>query len=122
MPDGSKWDEDGNFVLNLLLGGLAPQDLWESDSPIWARPQEDFDEKTGERTTMFCSRMWKADKYLQVVGHTPMHKITHYEAKYTDLLSTDVFSTYSNGCPYGEEKFAIVDTVNKTWEYAKEEE
>jgi len=121
VPDKSKWEDDETFIYN-LLNDSPPAPLWESDSPIWARPQEDFSEETGERISIFCSRMWKAKKYMQVVGHTPMHKITHHEAKYTDLLSTDVFSTHNNGAPYGEQKFAIVDTVNKTWQYAKEDE
>ena len=118
VPDKSKWEEDETFVYN-LLNDSPPAPLWESDSPIWARPQGDYSEKTGERLPhTFLGKMWKADKYMQVVGHTPMRKIIQFD----NFLSTDVFSTYNNGAPYGEQKFAIVDTVNKTWQYAEEEE
>lgn len=117
VPYKSKWDEDEVYIYN-LLNDIVPDTLWESNSPIWARPQEDYSEKTGQPLLhTFLGKMWKADKYMQVVGHTPMRKITQFD----NFLSTDVFSTYNNGAPYGEQKFAIVDTVNKTWQYAEEE-
>lgn len=81
--------------------------LWDQDSPIWARPQD------ATNMVLFSDKM-------QVVGHTPMKKITlSHNGK---LLSTDVFSTYNNGAPYGERRFAIVDTEKMTWEYAKEDD
>lgn len=75
-----------------LANGAAPEELWEEDSPIWARPQID-------KYEMFPCK-------LQVVGHTPMKKLTLKNG----LLSTDTFSTYRNGAPYGDQTFAIVDT------------
>ena len=47
---------------------------------------------------------------MQVVGHTPVKRITQYG----NLLTTDTFSTYSNGEPFGNEEMCWVDTVNKT--------
>ena len=47
----------------------------------------------------------------QVVGHTPMPAIT----KKKNLISCDVFSTYSDGQPVGTEEFLLLDTV--TWKY-----
>ena len=47
----------------------------------------------------------------QVVGHTPMDKITREK----NLISTDVFSTYRDGRPIGTQEFLLLDTV--TWEY-----
>ena len=95
LPE-NKISFDSNVV------NVDTRDLWRMDSPIWARPQ-------GERMRLFSDR-------LQVVGHTPMEKITQEG----NLLSTDVFSTYPNGAPIGEERFIIVDTKTKKWHYAKE--
>ena len=56
-------------------------------------------------------RLYKPRKLLQVVGHTPMDRIT----KEGNLISTDVFSTYRDGRPIGTEEFLLLDTL--TWEY-----
>ena len=56
-------------------------------------------------------RLYKPRKSLQVVGHTPMERIT----KEGNLISTDVFSTYRDGRPIGSEEFLLLDTL--TWEY-----
>lgn len=89
----------------LSLVNNAPRaHIWTDHSPIWVRPQD-----TGE--IMYGG-------HLQVVGHTPVKTIKCVD----NLLSTDVFSTYRNGAPYGERRFAIVDTKKETWEYAKENE
>ena len=56
-------------------------------------------------------RLYKPRKLLQVVGHTPMDRIT----KEGNLISTDVFSTYRDGRPIGTEEFLLLDTL--TWDY-----
>ena len=81
------------------------KDLWEDDSPLWARPQ------TG------VEPMFKPE-YLQVVGHTPLKHIEEING----VLSTDAFSLYSwyPYPPYGEEKFVIVNCSDGTWEKVDE--
>ena len=74
--------------------------MWDDISPVWARPQEEY----GSYELCF-------PECLQVVGHTPVKRITQYG----NLLTTDTFSTYSNGEPYGNEEMCWVDTVEKTW-------
>lgn len=86
-----------------LVNMAAPDELWLESSPIWARPQIDEYE------------MWPAK--LQVVGHTPVKEL----GVYNGCLSTDTFSTYRNGAPYGDQKFAIIDTDTGEWKIAKEE-
>ena len=100
--DGTDY-EMGDYI-EVLVNGAEPDLLWGDNSPIWARPQ-----RTGE--IMFSDKM-------QVVGHTPMEEISFVD----NVLSTDVFSTYNNGAPIGERKFAIVDTEKQIWQYAKEED
>lgn len=103
--DGTSWATDENTVFNFTNDDNI-YNLWHDDSPIWARPQD-----TWENTEMY-----KSDKIMQVVGHTPMKKITFVD----NLLSTDVFSTHQDGTPIGERKFAIVDTKKQSWGYANE--
>lgn len=91
--DGTAY-EMGDYI-EVLVNQSEPDSLWEQYSPIWARPQH-----TGE--IMFSDKM-------QVVGHTPMKNITFEN----NILSTDVFSTYSNGAPIGSRRFVIVDTVRQ---------
>lgn len=85
-----------------VVNHASPGELWQEDSPIWARPQQDE------------YIMW--GDYLHVVGHTPVkHPIQE-----GDVLSADLFSTYRDGAPYGDEKFIIVDTITKDWRIAEE--
>lgn len=92
-----------------LISGKVPvldaggEALWEQDSPIWWRPQPEYDGDPDEA--------WEKDKYLQVVGHSPMKCPTQQGS----ILSCDVFSTYRNGAPYGNERYTIVDTETKEW-------
>ena len=81
------------------LNELGPNEVWDNASPIWLRP------KDGKM------RLYKPRKLLQVVGHTPMERIT----RVGNLISCDVFSTYPNGVCIGNEEFLLLDT--KTWEY-----
>lgn len=87
------------------INHASPEELWQENSPIWARPQIDEYE------------MWQPTM-LQVVGHTPVRTITEDN----NILSTDTHSTYSNGAPIGDQSFAIVDTEKGTWKYAKQED
>lgn len=102
-PSDANWNNELEFVQD-LANSATPQDLWEEDSPIWARPQMDGDD------------LYPAK--LQITGHTPVKKLGIYGG----CLSTDTFSTYSDGKPYGDRKFAIVDTETGEWEVAKEDE
>lgn len=101
-PAESHWEDELDFVYN-LVNDATPEDLWTEHSPIWVRPQYDGYE------------MYPAK--LQVVGHTPVKE--PYEEN--GVLSTDVFSTYSNGAPFGSQEFVVVDTEKGTWEKVKEE-
>lgn len=78
------------------------RELWRNNSPIWARPQMEF------------YRMFREDLY-QVVGHTPVEEAVEASG----VLSLDLFSTYSDGTPFGNRKFYIVDTENKTYKEAE---
>ena len=75
--------------------------LWEDDSPIWWRPQTEYG---GEPKEAYGN-------FMQVVGHSPMK----YIRKEGNILSCDTFSTYKNGCPYGDQCFAVVDSESKAW-------
>lgn len=81
------------------INNLGVHDMWNDASPIWLRPQK------------AKMRMYKPRKLLQVVGHTPMDKIT----KTGNVISCDVFSTYKDGKCIGTEEFLLLDTL--TWEY-----
>lgn len=101
-PVNSHWEDELDFVYN-LVNDATPEDLWTEHSPIWVRPQYDGYE------------MYPAK--LQVVGHTPVKE--PYEEN--GVLSTDVFSTYRNGAPFGSQEFVVVDTEKGTWEKVKGE-
>lgn len=89
-----------------LARNASHDELWQDNSPIWARPQ----------LVHHSTGLWWPERYMQVVSHTPMKGITFEN----NLLSTDVFSTYSNGAPIGDSRFVIVDTDNQSWKCAKE--
>lgn len=80
---------------------LSMDELWRYGSPIWYRPSgiQGFD------------RMYGANHILHVTGHTPVEKITEWRS----TLVCDTFSTYRNHKPIGDQTFAMVDTIAKTW-------
>ena len=80
-----------------FINSLGSSSLWQDLSPIWYRPQ-------------YKKTMFKEEEFLQVVGHTPMEEITRIK----NLISCDVFSTYTSGKPIGTQKFLLLDS--KTWE------
>ena len=85
------------------INRMGKQELWRDSSPIWARPQADF------------YRMFRDDLLYQVVGHTPVEE----PLDACGVLTLDLFSTYSNGDPFGNQKLYIVDTLTMKFEEAK---
>ncbi len=85
---------------------MGMQDLWRNSSPIWVRPQHAF------------IRMFRDDLFYQVVGHTPVEE----PLDACGTLTLDLFSTYSDGTAYGNQKLYIVDTITRKFEEAKYEE
>ena len=85
------------------INRMGKQELWRDSSPIWARPQADF------------YRIFRDDLFYQVVGHTPVEE----PLDACGVLTLDLFSTYSNGNPYGNQKLYIVDTMTRKFEEAK---
>lgn len=79
------------------INDLGAEILWGDLSPVWFRPQ-------GCPETLFMP-----ERLLQVVGHTPVKTILEEQ----NLISCDVFSTYSNGTPIGTQEFLVVDTSGK---------
>ena len=90
--------DDADAVVD-LINHLGYKEIWDDASPIWYRPQFN------------AELMYKQDELLQVVGHTPVEKIT----KDFNILSCDVFSTYRDLRPIGSEEFLLIDT--ESWEY-----
>lgn len=87
---------DANAVVE-IINNLGRTDMWNDISPIWLRPQKGN------------MRMYKPRKLLQVVGHTPVEKIT----RNGNVISCDVFSTYTDGQMIGNGEFALVDTETR---------
>ena len=96
VPEASYDDVD---EVVRTLNGLSWEYMWNNFSPIWYRPQES------------AERMYKPKELLQVVGHTPVERIS----REWNVLSCDVFSTHRDGTPVGTEEFLVVDT--ESWEY-----
>ena len=94
--DQQSWDDVDQVIgaINALEGGI----MWQDLSPIWYRPQQSQLPKYGE------------GRFLQVVGHTPV-EIIRLDG---NIVSCDVFSTYSDGRPIGTQEFPVIDTI--TWE------
>ena len=82
------------YIVN-AINGMWRKKLWKDDSPLWARPQNGY-------------RLYPFDM-VHVVGHTPVENITCCD----NVISTDVFSTYRDGTPIGDQRFIIIDTETK---------
>ena len=91
--------DDLEYVI-ATINGYGVEELWNDDSPLWTRPQF-YNLQKG---------LWPKE-FLNVAGHTPVQGVYEKDG----LLSTDTFSTYSNGRKFGEEKLLWVDTVTKEW-------
>lgn len=87
------------------INKMGRMELWQDLSPIWARPQGMAD----------LDILYRPQELFQVVGHTP----TRCVQQEGDLLSCDVFSTYSWGGPIGTEEFPLVDTESWTFRTIK---
>ncbi len=87
-------DEDSIDDIIERINQLPHHKLWEDNSPLWARPQEEN------------VQMYLPDDYVQVVGHSPVRNIY----KEGGVISCDVFSTYRDGRPIGTGVFPIIDT------------
>ncbi len=53
-----------------------------------------------------------------MVGHTPAERPLYEEKK--GLLTLDTFSTYRDAGPIGDCRFVVIDTIDKTFQYADE--
>lgn len=82
------------------INELPPEILWIDGSPLWLRPQY------GKL------KIYGAEQYIQVVGHTPVEKIYKRGA----VISTDTFSTYQNGKQIGESTMLVIETETKKYE------
>ena len=92
-------DFDGDIdELIEKINSFRRDELWCDASPIWARPQDGGIE------------MYPPG-YLQVVGHTPVRRMLEQE----NMITLDVFSTYSDGTKFGNEEFYWVDTISREY-------
>lgn len=82
------------------INNSNPELLWRDESPLWLRPQ-----------IWHVIHAYRSDKYIQVVGHTPVKRISFKNG----FISTDVFSTYRNGKQIGRSEMLIVDSVTKEY-------
>ena len=97
--------DDFGFLLQKIndqaTNVLGSHGLWSNVSPLWARPQhENWD-------------MYEADKYFQVVGHTPVEE----PLLEGNVLTLDTYSTWSDGEPIGDRSLVVVDT--ETWKWKR---
>ncbi len=94
VPDNARGDIDSTV---LRLNCLGRGEMWQEDSPVWFRPQENIE------------AMHREDEFMQVVGHTPVQRIERDR----NVISCDVFSTWPTGEPYGNEEFLLIDTETR---------
>ena len=93
--------DDIDYVID-TINTFGYDRMWESDSPIWVRPQ-----------LTYPAKGMYPDGFLQIVGHTPVEE--PYEQKDLGVLSVDTFSTDSRGELIGNSKMCILDTVSKEY-------
>lgn len=92
-------DYDDTDAIVEKINGLGRNEMWDDASPLWSRPQYKYE------------KMYRESDILQVVGHTPVEKIS----RIGNVISCDLFSTYRTGDPIGTQEFLLIDTV--TWDY-----
>lgn len=92
-------DYDDTDAVIEKINLLGRNEMSDDASPLWFRPQ------------FYNEKMYKEEDLLQVVGHTPIMQID----RLGNMLSCDLFSTYSTGDPIGTQEYLLIDTV--TWEY-----
>ena len=123
-----KNDDDIDSIINKVNGFIKTKkqanNIWQPDSPIWERPQHNY--------SRYPIEMYKADKYWQIIGHSPTEKPEesvicstndikrnkHGIIQLQNFLSLDTFSTTSQGDPIGDQRLVIIDTKKHKWEYA----
>ncbi|MCR5129592.1 MAG: metallophosphoesterase [Lachnospiraceae bacterium] len=88
------------------INQMGPTDLWMDHSPLWSRPFR-------KETTGLTKYNVFDGKYLQVIGHTPVHTPTFYERE--NILACDSFGRHHDGTRYGDNKYVWVDTETKEW-------
>lgn len=85
----------------------APKELmWGNLSPLWNRPQYNH------------LKPYRSNKYIHVVGHTPVKEITAERG----FISTDVYSTGSNGQSYGEPGMIVIDSISKDYVFVSDKQ
>lgn len=82
------------------INRMGEEQMWTDNSPIWLRPQDGRD------------KIFRRKQYLQVVGHTPVRMLY----KRGNVISTDVFSTYSDGRNIGSCLYLIINTETHEFE------
>ena len=81
------------------INRLGFREIWDDGSPVWFRPQ------------YYADKMYREKDLLQIVGHTPVEELE----RSGNVLSCDLFSTYTDGKPIGTGDFVLIDTEN--WEH-----
>ena len=82
-------------VISEINNRFGEEEMWQDLSPLWYRPQ------------YYNGPMFRTDQYVQVVGHTPVETISSSRG----IISCDVFSTESDGTPFGSEMFPVIDSI-----------
>ena len=88
------------YIVLAVINSASPEYLWNDESPLWLRPQYRNVES------------FRHDKYIQVVGHTPVDSIYEKDG----YISTDVFSTYRDGQQIGEAAMIVIDSETGKYE------
>lgn len=79
---------------------MLPKWLENDGVPLWIRPQ------------ITDKDIFRNDIYTQVVGHTPVVNIFERDG----IISTGVFSTYSDGRQIGEPAMIVINTGTRDFE------
>lgn len=97
--DANLIDADIDDVIT-AINNASKDFLWHDESPLWFRPQNK------------SRKMFRAEIYKQVVGHTPVKEIFEKDS----VISTDVFSTYRDGTQIGESVMIVIDSETRKYE------
>lgn len=97
--DAGLFKDDIDNVLYVINNNLSPEILWDDESPLWLRPQYGV------------HRLFRGDKYTQVVGHTPIEEIYKDGLDETGrFITTDTYSTYRDGGQIGPSAMIVIDS------------
>lgn len=92
-------DADIDEVL-AAVNSASQDKLWNDESPLWLRVLDVW------------RKAFRAEKYKQVVGHTPVEKIMEQGG----MIFTDVFSTDREGTQIGESAMVVIDSGTGEYE------